>query len=91
VHQAWILVAVIGASVIVLGYVQNLLQLLGFAAIVSFVTSPILAVINFLVMSGENVPPEHRPGPIMKTLSWLGILFFVGMTAGFIYSELVLG
>ena len=90
VHQAWILVAVISASVIVLGYVQNLLQLLGFAAIVSFVTSPILAVINFLVMSGENVPPEHRPGPFLRLLSWLGILFFFGMTAGFIYSQFLL-
>jgi Mn2+/Fe2+ NRAMP family transporter len=87
VHQAWMLIAVVGASVIVLGYVHNLLQLLGFAAIVSFVTSPILAVINFVVMRGDNVPVEHRPGPVLTVLSWAGILFFFGMTGGFIYAQ----
>lgn len=87
VHQAWMLIAVVGASVIVLGYVHNLLQLLGFAAIVSFVTSPILAVINFVVMRSDNVPAEHRPGPVLTVLSWAGILFFFGMTGGFIYAQ----
>jgi Mn2+/Fe2+ NRAMP family transporter len=67
--------------------VHNLLQLLGFAAIVSFVTSPILAVINFVVMRGDNVPAEHRPGPVLTVLSWAGILFFFGMTGGFIYAQ----
>lgn len=90
-HQIWILFTVIGAAVIVLAFVQNLLQLLSFAAIVSFVTSPITAVINFLVMSGANVPPQHRPGLILKILSWLGILFLLGMTGGFVYSQFLLG
>lgn len=90
IHTIWIVTAVAAASVIILGFVSNLLGLLGFAAIVSFVTSPVLAAINFWVMSGDNVPAEHRPGPIMKILSWLGILFFVGMTGGFIYAEFIL-
>jgi len=87
VHRVWIVVAVAAASVIVLVFVRNLLQLLGFAAIISFVTSPVLAGINFAVMSGDNVPGEHRPGRFLRILSWLGILFFVGMTGGFLYDE----
>lgn len=90
VHRIWIVVAVCLATVLVLGFVQNLLQLLGFAAIVSFVTSPVLAVINFVVMSGENVPGEYRPGPVLRTLSWLGIAFFCAMTAGFVYVKFFL-
>ncbi len=90
VHTVWILISVAVASLIILQFVGNLLQLLGFAAIISFVTSPVLAAINFWVMSGDNVPPEHRPGPILKTLSWVGILFFVVMTVGFVYAEFFL-
>ena len=51
-------------------------QLLAFAAVVSFLTSPVLAVINYVVMSGKNVPEKDRPGPILKALSFVGILFF---------------
>ncbi|MFP4351425.1 MAG: NRAMP family divalent metal transporter [Puniceicoccaceae bacterium] len=87
VHRLWIVVSVAAASVIVLVFVRNLLQLLGFAAIVSFVTSPVLAAINFAVISGDNVPAEHRPGPFLRVLSWLGIVFFAGMTGGFLYVE----
>tara|TARA_R100000027_G_scaffold67749_1_gene68482 strand:- start:111 stop:1367 length:1257 start_codon:yes stop_codon:yes gene_type:complete len=86
IHSIWIIGSVLAASIILLFYVDNLLQLLGFAAIISFVTSPIIAGINFWVMSGNNVPQEHRPGTILKILSWLGILFFVGMSVGLVCS-----
>ncbi len=90
VHRIWILVSVAIASLILFRYVSNLLQLLSFAAIISFLTTPVIAVINFWVMSGDNVPAEHRPGPVLKVLSWLGILFFIGMSAGFVYTQFFL-
>ncbi len=85
IHQGWILISALAASLVVLLFVQNLLQLLTFAAVVSFVTSPILAAINYKVMKGANVPEEYRPGPLLKTLSWSGLSFFVLMTLGYIY------
>ncbi|MEC7603321.1 MAG: hypothetical protein VXY07_10720 [Planctomycetota bacterium] len=60
-------------------------QLLAFAAVVSFLTSPVLAVINYVVMSGKNVPEKDRPGPILKSLSFVGILFFSLMALGYLY------
>lgn len=85
IFQLCILLSVIAACVIVLYFVQNLLQLLSFAAIVSFVTSPILAYINYRVINGSNVPLEERPGSFLKLLSLAGLLFFLLMTAGFVY------
>jgi Mn2+/Fe2+ NRAMP family transporter len=90
VHRIWIVVSVAIASLILLRYVSNLLQLLSFAAIISFLTTPVIAAINFWVMLGDNVPEAHRPGLVMKVLSWLGIIFFVGMSAGFVYTHFVL-
>ncbi|MCQ1534524.1 divalent metal cation transporter [Methanosarcina sp. KYL-1] len=85
IFQLSIVLSVVAACVIVLYFVQNLLQLLSFAAIISFVTSPILAYINYRVMNGSNVPVEERPGPFLKLLSLGGLLFFLLMTAGFVY------
>ena len=85
IQRIWIIVSAIAASLVVLFFVKNLLQLLSFAAIVSFVTSPVLAYINFKVMSGDNVPAEQRPSQWLRFLSWSGLAFFAIMTGGYLY------
>ncbi|WP_246275992.1 NRAMP family divalent metal transporter [Methanolobus zinderi] len=89
IFQIWIILSVIAACLIVVFFVNNLLQLLSFAAIISFVTSPILAYINYKVMNGDNVPKEERPGSSLKLLSLAGLLFFLVMTIGFVYVEFI--
>jgi len=89
IQKVWILISALLASVVVLCFVQNLLQLLSFAAIVSFITSPALAYINYRVMNGANVPEAYRPGPALKALSWAGLLFFTVMTSGYLYVTFV--
>ncbi len=89
IFQLTIILSVLAACIIVLFFVSNLLQLLSFAAIVSFVTSPILAYINYKVMNGSNVPVEERPSLFLKVLSWAGLLFFLLMTIGFVYVEFI--
>lgn len=85
IHQFWIVLSVAVASLIVLLFVKNLIQLLSFAAVISFVTSPVLAYINLKVMNGDNVPEKDRPGFFLKILSWTGLLFFLLMSVGFVY------
>ena len=85
-HRSWILFSVVAGGAIVLFFVRNLLQLLSFAAIVSFLTSPVLAWINYKVMTGENVPALHRPGPLLRLVSWAGLAFFILMAAGYVYA-----
>jgi len=85
IHRLWVVIATAGAALVVLFLVENLVQLLTFAAVVSFLTSPVLAYINYRVMNGPNVPPEQRPGLLLKVLSWLGLIFFLAMGAGYVY------
>ncbi|MBN2685581.1 MAG: divalent metal cation transporter [Pontiellaceae bacterium] len=85
IHQIMIVITVIISSVIVLFFVKNLMGLLSFAAVVSFLTSPFLAYFNYRVMTGENVPTEHRPGLVLKVISWAGLLFFLLMSLGYAY------
>jgi len=85
IHQMWIVLSVIVAAIVIMFFVSNLIQLLSFAAIVSFLTSPILAYINLKVMNGANVPQEQRPGPVLTAISWSGLAFFVAMSIGYVY------
>lgn len=84
-HKIWIVFSVCVAALIVLFFVNNLLQLLSFAAVISFMTSPILAYMNYRVMSGSNVPQDQRPGVFLTLLSWAGMLFLLLMSIGFLY------
>lgn len=88
-HLMWVAVVGVASCVVLLAFTKSLLGLLSFAAAVSFVTSPVLAWINLRVMSGENVPVEHRPGLGLRALSWAGLVFFGGFTL--LYAEAQLG
>ncbi|TVP83059.1 MAG: divalent metal cation transporter, partial [Puniceicoccaceae bacterium] len=85
IHRFWIFASTLAAGLVVLFLVTNLLDLLTFAAVISFITSPILAYINYRVMNGSNVPETHRPGIFLKVLSWAGLAFFTLMTLGYLY------
>lgn len=85
-HNAWIVLSLAIASIVVLFLAKNLIQMLTFAAIVSFVTSPVLAWINLKVMSCDHVPREHRPGVFLRLVSVAGLAFFILMTAGYLYT-----
>ncbi len=85
IHRIWILVSVVLAALVIHYQVKNLLQLLRFATVISFLTSPVIAYINYKVMNGPNVPESQRPGPILKLLSGLGMVFFILMTVGYLF------
>ena len=84
-YHLWVIVCGIAVTFIILFFVKNLLGLLTFAAVISFLTSPILAAINWSVMRGDNVPEEYRPGLILNILSFAGLLFFCIMALGYLY------
>jgi Mn2+/Fe2+ NRAMP family transporter len=91
IHRLWILVSVVFSAIVVSFFVKNLLQLLTFAALVSFLTSPVLAFINYKVMNGSNVTIKDKPGPFLKYISWAGLAFFVLMALGYLYATFVNG
>lgn len=84
-HVLWILICLISAFVVTLFFIQNLGQMLFVAMVVSFVTSPVFAWINFKVICSEAVPVQARPGAFMKALSWSGLVFLTVCTLGFVY------
>lgn len=84
-HIGWIVLSVVATYVIIKFFLQNLGQMLQVAMVVSFLTSPVFAYVNFKAIQAPWVEERYRPGPFLQVLSWLGIAFFVGFTALFLW------
>ena len=87
-YWIWIIALVIGTVVILAFFMTNMKELVDFATIVAFVTSPIIAILNFLAVTGKTMPQENKPGLGLKILSWLGIVYFLGFSLYFLYFTL---
>lgn len=76
----WIALAAIGAaSALVLTFLTgSLTGMIDFATIVVFLTGPVLGWLNLRAVTSEDVPPEHRPGRGLVTLSYVGLVLLAG-------------
>jgi Mn2+/Fe2+ NRAMP family transporter len=59
-------------------------MLVKIATILSFLTAPFYAIINFILISGKHTPKKWRPSTAMKILSYFGILFLIGFNVWYI-------
>ena len=64
-----------GIIVFLMGGMRTLVDV---ATVLAFLTAPLVATLNFRVVSADHVPVAHRPGPAMSALSWAGIVFLAG-------------
>ncbi|MDX1639058.1 MAG: Nramp family divalent metal transporter [Balneolaceae bacterium] len=59
--------------------------LVDLATTLSFLTAPILAYINFRLVTGDTMPEHGKPKPWLHWLSWSGLLFLTGFALLYIY------
>lgn len=84
-YWGWMMV-VAGGAVILLGVLsRGMTFMVDLATTLSFLTAPILAVINYKVVTGKNMPTEAIPPKWLKVLSYGGIVFLTGFSFLFLY------
>jgi Mn2+/Fe2+ NRAMP family transporter len=67
-------------------FAGNLTTMVDFATIVSFLTGPILGYMNLRVVTGANMPPEHRPGMGLLALSYAGLVLLGGTAVVYLWT-----
>jgi Mn2+/Fe2+ NRAMP family transporter len=72
-----LLIATIGALVIILYFGQRFTLLIDFATTVSFLAAPVLAWLNIRVITADFMPEQHRPGAGIMRLAWTGFVFLL--------------
>ena len=59
---------------------SEMVWLITIATILSFLTAPFYAIVNYLLISGKHTPKEWRPSLKMHIMSWIGITFLIGFS-----------
>jgi len=74
----WILMLVTGTIIIFFVFASEMGLLIKIATILSFLTAPFYAIINYRLISSKHTPKTAQPSLKLHVLSWLGILFLIG-------------
>lgn len=80
----WIIFLAIGTFAILQFFMNNMGSLIKIATILSFLTAPFYAILNYLLVTGKHMPKEHQPSLYLKILSVLGIVFLIGFSLWFL-------
>ena len=80
----WILILTIGTIIIFFAFASEMGLLIKIATILSFVTAPFYAIINYRLISSKHTPQEWRPKLFLHILSWTGILFLIGFSVWYL-------
>lgn len=82
----WILVLIAGTLSIFFFFISEMGLLIKIATILSFLTAPFYAIVNYLLVNSKQMPPEERPKPIYKRFSELSILILIAFSIWYISS-----
>ncbi|WP_456423906.1 Nramp family divalent metal transporter [Lutibacter sp.] len=82
----WISFLAIGTISILVFFMSEMGVLIKIATILSFLTAPFFAIINYILISGKHTPEEWRPSLYLKIISWFGILFLISFSIWYLFS-----
>jgi Mn2+/Fe2+ NRAMP family transporter len=82
----WIVFLFIGTVLILKFFMDNMGLLVKTATILSFLTAPFYAILNYSLITGKHTPKKYQPGIFLKVLSTIGILFLIGFSVWFLLS-----
>lgn len=85
-YALWMSILITGTLVILLFFISEMKTLIEIATILSFVTAPFYAIINYKLITSSHTPAFYRPRKAMRILSWSGILFLIGFSVWYITS-----
>ncbi len=74
----WILVLIAGTLSIFFFFISEMGLLIKIATILSFLTAPFYAIINFVLVNGKEMPSSQRPSRLLNAMSLFGILILLG-------------
>ncbi|MDB9953936.1 Nramp family divalent metal transporter [Flavobacteriaceae bacterium] len=77
-YLIWSIVLILGTLSIYFFFLSEMGKLIKVATVLSFLTAPFYAVINYILISSKHTPKAWQPSKILHIMSWFGILFLIG-------------
>lgn len=79
-YVVWLLILATGTLVVLLFFLSEMGLLVKIATVLSFLTAPFYAIINFRLITSKHTPKAWQPGASIKIVSILGITFLIGFS-----------
>ena len=85
-YITWIIILAFGTSLIFIFLLSEMGKLVQIATVLSFITAPIYAFLNYKLVNSNQVPKNLQPSKKLKFLSNLGLIFLTGFTLFYLLS-----
>ena len=82
----WLLILSIGTIAIFLFLLSEMGKLVQIATVLSFITAPLYAFLNYRLVISKQMPEKFRPNKELRILSIIGLLFLSGFTIFYLFS-----
>jgi len=86
-YTVWTFINVPISFFVITFFLNNLRALVDLATTLSFLIAPVIAIINYKVILGHNVPEEAKPPIWLRYLAIAGIIFLSGFSLFYVYSK----
>ena len=80
----WISCLSIGTCLIFLFLLSEMGKLVQIATVLSFITAPFYAILNYILVTSKQMPEKYKPKKFIKTLSLMGIIFLSTFSIGYL-------
>ncbi len=84
-YWGWMAVLGAGALLLMSVFQKSLLGMVDLATTLSFLTAPVLGILNYRAVTAAHVPVEARPPAWLRALTWVGLVFGIVFGAIFLY------
>ncbi len=88
-YWIWILILAAGTMSTLLFLSTSMRFMVDLATTLSFLTAPVLAIMNYKVVTGKSMPKAGIPSQGMKIYAWAGMLFLSGFTIFYIVWNII--
>ena len=85
----WISILAIGTMLIFYFLLSEMGALVEIATVLSFITAPFYAILNYKLVTSKNMPDQHKPSKSLRVLSIAGILFLSLFAFGYILTRFI--
>ena len=80
----WLLLLILGTLSIFFFFIAEMGLLIKIATILSFLTAPFYAILNYRLINSKHTPEEARPSRLLKVYSILSIVILVAFSGWFL-------
>ncbi|MFD2551860.1 NRAMP family divalent metal transporter [Bizionia sediminis] len=83
-YAIWVLALTVGSLIILFGFISEMGVLIKIATIISFLTAPFYAILNYVLITSKHMPKHKQPNKAMKIYSWFCIAFLIAFSFWFL-------